>query len=678
MLLKIPSVTKLIAVCIALTYSFASSSYALFYTIPETNVTLEYTISQTTDDITITNCNDDATGDITIPETIDGKTITVIGANAFEDLDLLTKITLPATLISIEDSAFRDCDSLRTVIMPNGLTTIGTHTFEGCIALESITLPDSITILPESLFEDCSSLNMVSLGQYVTYIGVNCFRATGIVSMNLPSQTTQIDEYAFSSCEQLEAIHIGANVIDIATTAFRLCTSLATITVDSENTSYSALNNVLYLLNTLGMPTELIQYPLGSSQSSHTIPNGIEVIPSYAFSYASNLTSIALPESINEVSNLAFTFTPKLQSITVDDGNTVYSDINQVLFKLDSNSNPTELIRFPTVHPTTQYSIPQGTKIIGTAAFLYCNTLTHVDIPDTVHTIDGIALGQCTGLTEITIPDSVESLGVSVFSHCWNLKKISIGSGVTNIGYRTFFGCRSLSNISVDHSNEHFLDISGVLFSKGSTNSVDSLLAYPSGKTSTHYSIPYGVKSIQEPFGPFATIQSLLIPATVEQIDDDSFRYSFDLRTVTFLGDAPTINGLELFFSATVYKFEDATGFDSYDFYFVNLQTLSLNTDSDGDGFSNRLERALNTAPMTKEDQFNHWIEIENNSISLNYAPHSDTCNFLVEWTSDLLDSNSWAPLADIVFEESGTGRKAQLNTSNGNPKFYRVTVSEL
>ena len=71
--------------------------------------------------VTITDCNYNVTS-VDVPETIDGKTVTSIG---FE--------------------AFRSCDSLTSISLPGGVTSIGSGAFWGCTGLTSIELPDSLT-----------------------------------------------------------------------------------------------------------------------------------------------------------------------------------------------------------------------------------------------------------------------------------------------------------------------------------------------------------------------------------------------------------------------------------------------------------------------------------------------------------------------------------------------------
>ena len=83
---------------------------------------------------------------VVIPDTIDGKPVTVIGQSAFWG-NRLSKVTIPKSVTTIQYGAFENCWFLGTVTFPaeTALTPIGNGAFEGTGNLDSITLPDSVT-----------------------------------------------------------------------------------------------------------------------------------------------------------------------------------------------------------------------------------------------------------------------------------------------------------------------------------------------------------------------------------------------------------------------------------------------------------------------------------------------------------------------------------------------------
>ena len=61
--------------------------------------------------ITITSFNSFHISDLTVPDSIDGKSVTAIGDNAFYMCESLTSITLPAADATIGAAAFRKCSA---------------------------------------------------------------------------------------------------------------------------------------------------------------------------------------------------------------------------------------------------------------------------------------------------------------------------------------------------------------------------------------------------------------------------------------------------------------------------------------------------------------------------------------------------------------------------------------
>ena len=77
----------------------------------------DFTFIDTGDAITITDYPDAATGEVVIPASINGKPVTVIGASAFQGCDLLSKVTIPDSVTTIEGQAFQQCAMLDQAII---------------------------------------------------------------------------------------------------------------------------------------------------------------------------------------------------------------------------------------------------------------------------------------------------------------------------------------------------------------------------------------------------------------------------------------------------------------------------------------------------------------------------------------------------------------------------------
>mgnify|MGYP002523414982 CR=1 FL=1 len=97
------------------------------------------------------------TGEVVIPETVtyDGTDymVTSIGPSAFFGDSKLSSITIPNSIITIEDNAFCGCSGLTTVTIPNSVTSIGVLAFSQCINLSSIIIPNSINFIGNDAFK---------------------------------------------------------------------------------------------------------------------------------------------------------------------------------------------------------------------------------------------------------------------------------------------------------------------------------------------------------------------------------------------------------------------------------------------------------------------------------------------------------------------------------------------
>ena len=129
----------------------------------------------TGDEVTITSCDKKASGTLTIPATIEGKTVTSIGHQAFKSCTSLTRITIPDSVTSIESEAFGACSSLTSITIPDNVTSIGRFAFFWCDGLTNITIPEGVTSIGESALMGCNRLTNITIGDSVTRIGSSAF-----------------------------------------------------------------------------------------------------------------------------------------------------------------------------------------------------------------------------------------------------------------------------------------------------------------------------------------------------------------------------------------------------------------------------------------------------------------------------------------------------------------------
>jgi hypothetical protein len=142
------------------------------------------------------------------------------------------------------------------------------------------------------------------------------------------------------------------------------------------------------------------------------------------------------------------------------------------------------------------------------------------------------------------------------------LTNITIPDSVTNIGSGAFGMWPDLTAITVSTNNPAYSDVDGVLFNKSQT----TLVQYPVGKAGTNITIPNSVTSIWNEALSGVPITSVTIPTSVTIIGDWAFGYCYNLTSVYFQGNAPSLGGSSVFNgddNATIYYLIGTTGWST-------------------------------------------------------------------------------------------------------------------
>ena len=141
---------------------------------------------------------------LVIPETYEGKPVTVITSLAATDI---TEVYLPKSILRIETRAFEQCGKLTRVSIHEGLTYVGSFAFEGCTALEEIRLPDTTQAVGGFAFNGCTSLKTAYLPDGVTVLGMSVFAdCSSLVTVQLPTDVPSLDKYTLYHCKSLETV----------------------------------------------------------------------------------------------------------------------------------------------------------------------------------------------------------------------------------------------------------------------------------------------------------------------------------------------------------------------------------------------------------------------------------------------------------------------------------------
>ncbi len=246
--------------------------------------------------------------------------LTKIGNWVFEFCPNLQAITIPDGITTIGDQAFAFCSGLETVIIPDSVTAINFAVFNDCPKLETVSLPDSITTFGTSVFYNCPALKKADcLYENAYYVGnstnkyVLLLEAEGenIENCTIHPDCKIIAYQAFKGCNEMTTLNIPAGV-EILSNPLYYCKKIASITVDSANTNYCAVDGVLYSKD----KTKLIQYPGGKTDAVFTIPASVTEIEEQSFNNVDYIQSVIIPQGMEEMC-MAFNGCSGLKSVVI-------------------------------------------------------------------------------------------------------------------------------------------------------------------------------------------------------------------------------------------------------------------------------------------------------------------------------------------------------------------------
>lgn len=116
----------------------------------------------------------------------------VIGESAFNDSGL-KEISIPDSVIEIQDAGFVKCENLKEVKFSNNLKSIGMMAFSRCNNLRDIELPESLQFIGSSAF---------SLDH-------------GLTKINIPKNVKKLYDNIFLNCYNIEEIELCDSLLDV-------------------------------------------------------------------------------------------------------------------------------------------------------------------------------------------------------------------------------------------------------------------------------------------------------------------------------------------------------------------------------------------------------------------------------------------------------------------------------
>ena len=481
------------------------------------------------------------TGHVDIPATVnDGRGITFkvteIGAEGDYNCKNVTSVTMPESIVKINDGSFSD-SQITKINIPKNVAEIEKNAW-----IKMSKNPECHVASENPKFESDENGVLYTKGKTeLRTVPYNIMSKVNGDTYTVNTTVKYITKGAFRDSENLKKIKLPTTLekVDEVWPTIASTSTLEAFVMDGVGTNFQVEDGVLF---TKG-PSKLIRYPYAKNQATYKVPAGVTGIAGKGFSGTPSLTDINLNEvttvDVSAIANLpnlkkitlpknlkkdglaqgAFENCPKLEAYEVADGNPDFSAENGVLFSADKKT----LYFYPIGKKDESYTIPNTVEEIGEKAFQGANNITSLVIPTNVKRIKGEAFRQNYNLSsvEFTEPSKLTELGNYAFWTCPKLKEVTLPSSIDKIG-KSFVECNILETINVPNG------------SKIETIEAD---AFKTNKNLKNFNFKgtCPLKTIKaNAFQDLKNFETFNFPKTVTNIERNAFTGCAKMKTVKF------------------------------------------------------------------------------------------------------------------------------------------------
>ena len=184
----------------------------------------------------ISSLSKSVTGELIIPDFINGYRVIGIVDYAFRNCQNISSVVIPPSIDKIREGTFYGCTQLASVSIPNSISSIGAWAFADCKSLKNISIPGSVNKIGVRCFSGCSSLIALSLPNSINALAPNTFDGcTSLTSLTIPEGVQTLTSEVFNGCIGLRTIILPSSLNGIGNSNFKGCTSLEKVISKMES-----------------------------------------------------------------------------------------------------------------------------------------------------------------------------------------------------------------------------------------------------------------------------------------------------------------------------------------------------------------------------------------------------------------------------------------------------------
>lgn len=415
-------------------------------------------------------------GELVIPQTHRGATVTTLGYQAFVN-EKVTSVSLHSQLTAIGENAFANTEiteltfpeifpniskrafafmKLENVNFSSDLSVIGEEAFSANLQLKSVTIPSTVSEIGARAFSDgelenltihegvsiiedgafkCNNLSAVSLPSSIEVLGDGVFSTNPLTSFDFSTTTLmEIPAYTFSDCPLTGELRFPTMVERFEEGCFK----------GSQLSEFDFPSTLKIIENDAFENVQLANIQL---------PNGIEKINSGAFANNLALTQLILPDSCGNFDADALYGCENLQKLYL--GKAEIEPFNDVLPNLSeiklSEDNTQHYVQNGILYGIVGKNLI-GSEFLPVWGVIKCPAKLDIRAVEiNVSAIQSYAFAGNAYIKEVRMSDEVERMAVSAFQGCKGLESVVLSVLIAQIPQSAFEGCENLTQINTEN-----------------------------------------------------------------------------------------------------------------------------------------------------------------------------------------------------------------------------------